>query len=78
MKRKTLKDIECMSGTGWIPDSDDVDLECPNCGEILDNSKRKKTMICYECGERLKLEYGQQFLVRVMFDDRKKLKENKL
>ena len=62
MKRKILSDIECMSGTGWMPDSADFEIECPECGEILEE---KKNLFVCDNGHKFKIERGVQYMVRI-------------
>lgn len=65
MKRKILKDFECMSGSGWFPDDYDA-LECPHCWASLENpSSKDKKIKCPECNKVLKIERGIQYMIRL-------------
>lgn len=66
MHRKILKDIECMSGTGWVVD--DLSYECQNCGATNNRQIHVHRFICDECGYSSRVEYGQQHLMRITSD----------
>lgn len=64
MKRKTLKDEECMSGTGWV--SEESQIECPYCGQEKDVIHRVRYLKCHNCNRTFEMQYGQQLLMRAI------------
>jgi transposase-like protein len=64
MKRRILKDIDCMSGTGWV--SEENVIECPYCGEEQDIINKITIRKCKECGKIFVMEYGSQYLMRAI------------
>ena len=55
---KVLTSIECMSGSGWITDDGEFDLECPNCSGEIDVEEKKQKVICNECNTKLSIKRG--------------------
>jgi Zn finger protein HypA/HybF involved in hydrogenase expression len=67
MKIKLLKDIDCMSGTGWMPEDGDC-FECPNCFQEIEIYNKVKIK-CHQCGKQLKIEKGIQHMIRIVETD---------
>lgn len=64
MKRKILKDEECMSGTGWVSEENIID--CPYCGEEKDITHRVKYIKCHNCNGTFEMQYRQRLFMRAI------------
>jgi DNA-directed RNA polymerase subunit RPC12/RpoP len=60
---RELKDIDCMSGTGWIPRESEI--ECPYCSHY-NTISNKNTKTCSSCKKIFNIEYGVQHLMRAV------------
>ncbi len=64
MKRKILKDSDCYCGSGWQSE-DSEHFECPYCYQEIEIPNNSKTMKCPECNNKIIIERGIQYLIRV-------------